>query len=72
VINRGVNVLIGFTVVSRFLGGPLILKLTPKTPSPDLDPTSIFPKKGIDPIILFKVVAGTKVPLKLITLSFST
>ena len=32
VINLGVNVLIGFTDVSRFLGGPLILKLTPNTP----------------------------------------
>ena len=34
VINLGVNVLIGLTVVSKSPGGPLILKLTPKTPSP--------------------------------------
>ena len=33
-MNLGVNVLMGLTVVLRSLGGPLILKLTPKTPSP--------------------------------------
>ena len=72
VINLGVNVLIGLTVVFKFLGGPLILKLTPKTPSPVFFPTRILPKNGIDPITLFNVVAGTRVPLKLIKLFFST
>ena len=33
-MNLGVRVLTGFTVVFNFFGGPLILKLTPKTPSP--------------------------------------
>ena len=69
-INLGVNVLIGFTVVSKFLGGPFILKLTPNTPSPVLEPTSIFPKIGILPIALFIVVAGTSVPRRLINLFF--
>ena len=31
----------------RFFGGPLILKLTPKTPSPTFLPTRISPIKGI-------------------------
>ena len=62
----------GFTVVSSFFGGPLILKLTPKTPSPVFLPTNIFPTTGIEPITLFIVVAGTKLPLRLIYLSFST
>ena len=35
-------------------------------------PTKIFPNTGIEPIALFMVVAGTKVPLKLISLFFST
>ena len=52
VINLGVSVLIGFTEVSKFLGGPFILKLTPKTPSPVFFPTKILPNKGIDPIVL--------------------
>ena len=55
-------------MVFNFFGGPLILKLTPKIPSPVLLPTSIFPIKGNDPITLLSVVAGTKVPLKLIKL----
>ena len=59
VINLGVNVLIGLTVVLRFLGDPFILKLTPKTPSPIFLPTKIFPIIGIEPIALFNVVAGT-------------
>ena len=59
-INLGVKVFIGFTVVSRFFGGPLILKLTPKTPSPVLEPTRISPRIGIEPIALLIVVAGTK------------
>ena len=65
-INLGVKVLIGLTVVFKSFGGPFILKLTPKTPSPVFLPISISPKIGIDPITLFKVVAGTRVPLKLI------
>ena len=62
-INLGVKVLIGLTVVFNFFGGPFILKLTPKTPSPVFFPTNILPRNGIDPITLFNVVAGTKVPL---------
>ena len=38
-MNLGVKVFIGLTVVFRFFGGPLILKLTPKTPSPTFLPT---------------------------------
>ena len=53
-----------------FFGGPLILKLTPKTPSPTFFPTKILPKTGIELIVLFIVVAGTKVPLKLIKFFF--
>ena len=45
-INLGVRVFIGFTDVSRFFGGPLILKLTPNTPSPTFFPTKIFPING--------------------------
>ena len=70
VINLGVKVLIGLTEVFKFFGGPLILKLTPKTPSPTFLPTKISPSKGIDPIALLIVVAGTRVPLRLINLSF--
>ena len=70
-INLGVKVFIGFTVVSKSLGGPLILKLTPKTPSPTFFPISRSPSKGIEAIVLLIVVAGTKVPLKLISLSSS-
>ena len=55
----------GFTVVLRSFGGPLILKLTPKTPSPVFFPTKIFPNIGIEPTNLFMVVAGTNVPLRL-------
>ena len=65
-MNLGVNVLIGLTVVFRFCGGPLILKLTPKTPSPIFLPTNMSPNIGIFEIVLFIVVAGTKVPLKLV------
>ena len=71
VINLGVKVLIGFTVVFKFFGGPLILKLTPNTPSPIFFPTKISPRRGIDDIVRFIVVAGTKVPRKLTNLFFS-
>ena len=60
----------GFTVVSVFLGGPLILKLTPNTPSPVFEPTKILPNIGIDPTTLLIVVAGTNVPLKLTSFFF--
>jgi len=63
--------LIGFTVVFKSFGGPLILKLTPKIPSPILSPIKIFPNKGMDAIDLFIVVAGTNVPLKLTNFLFS-
>ena len=63
--------MIGFTEVFKFFGDPLILKLTPKTPSPVLSPIKIFPNKGIDAIVLFIVVAGTNVPLKLTNFLFS-
>ena len=66
VINLGVKVLIGFTVVSKFFGVPLTLKLTPKTPSPVFFPTKIFPNRGIEAMVLLIVVAGTSVPHKLI------
>ena len=69
-MNLGVKVLIGLTVVSRFFGGPFILKLTPKTPSPVLEPTNILPRTGIELTTLLIVDAGTKVPLKLINLFF--
>ena len=55
-----------------FLGGPFILKLTPKTPSPTWLPTKIFPTKGIQPITLLTVLAGIKVPLKLTIFPLST
>ena len=50
VINLGVKVLIGFTDVSKLPGGPFILKLTPKTPSPTFLPTNISPINGIEEI----------------------
>ena len=68
-MNLGVKVFIGLTVVFKFLGCPLILKLTPKTPSPTFFPTKISPIKGIDEIVLFIVVAGTNVPLRLTNFS---
>ena len=68
-MNLGVKVFIGLTVVSKSFGGPLILKLTPKTPSPTFFPISESPINGIQAIDLLIVVAGTKVPLKLIKLS---
>ena len=71
-MNLGVRDFIGLTRVSKLLGGPFILKLTPKTPSPDLSPTKILPSRGIFAIVLFIVVAGTSVPLKLTNLFFST
>ena len=71
-MNLGVSVLTGFTVVFNFFGGPLILKLTPKTPSPTFFPTKISPRRGIDDIVLLIVVAGTNVPLRLIKSSLST
>ena len=64
-MNLGVKDLMGFTVVFRSFGVPLILKLTPKTPSPVLSPTKNFPNTGIEAIDLLIVVAGTNVPLKL-------
>ena len=72
-MNLGVSVLIGFTVVLRSSGNPLTLKLIPNTPSPIFLPTKISPTTGIFAIKLFKVFAGTSVPLKLIRpLFFST
>ena len=63
--------MIGFTVVFKSLGGPLILKLTPKTPSPTFFPISKSPINGIEAIVLLIVVAGTNVPSKLIKLPCS-
>ena len=57
--------LTGLTVVLIFPGIPFILKLTPKTPSPTLLPTNILPTIGIFETRLFKVLAGTNVPLRL-------
>ena len=51
--------------MDRFFGGPFILKLTPKTPSPVFSPINILPSSGIEAIDLFTVVAGTNVPLRL-------
>ena len=64
-INLGVKVFIGLTVVLICPGNPFILKLTPKTPSPIFLPTKILPTTGIFDTKLFKVLAGTNVPLKL-------
>ena len=50
-----INWVLVFTVVFKSLGYPLILKLTPKTPSPAFFPTSISPNKGIKPIALLIV-----------------
>ena len=63
--------MIGLTEVLSFLGGPLILKLTPKTPSPIFFPTNISPNIGIFEIVLLIVVAGTSVPFKLVNSSFT-
>ena len=63
-INLGVNVLTGLTVVLIFPDGPFILKLTPKIPSPAFLLTKIFPKTGIFETNLFSVLAGTRVPFK--------
>ena len=71
-MNLGVKVLIGFTVVLIFFGGPFILKLTPTTPSPVFFPTKISPTTGIDAISEFSLVAGTKVPRKLTVFPLST
>ncbi len=65
VINVGINVLTGMTVVDRFFGGPFILKLTTKIPYHVFSPINILPSKGIEAIDLFIVVAGTNVPFKL-------
>ena len=46
-MNLGVRVLTGFTVVFNFFGGPLILKLTPKTPSPTFFPTKYLQEEGL-------------------------
>ena len=65
--------MIGFTVVLRSFGNPLTLKLIPNTPSPTFFPIRISPTTGIFEIKLFKVFAGTSVPLKLTRpLFFST
>ena len=72
VTNLGVRVLIGFTVVLMFFGGPFILKLTPKTPSPILLQIKIFPTTGIQPITLLTVLAGIKVPFRLTNSFFTT
>ena len=71
-INLGVKVLIGFTVVLISFGEPFILKLTPTTPSPVFFPTRISPTTGIEAIIEFNLVAGTKVPRKLTVFPLST
>ena len=59
VINLGVKVLTGFTVVFKLFVGPLILKLTPKRPSPAFLPIRISPITGIFDTTVFKVFAGT-------------
>ena len=46
-------------------GGPFILKLMPNNPSPTSLGIIMFPITGILEITLFKVFAGTNVPLKL-------
>jgi len=70
-MNLGVRVFTGFTVVFNLFGGPFILKLTPKTPSPTFFPTKISPRRGIEDIVLLIVVAGTIVPLRLTKSSLS-
>ena len=60
------TVLIGLIVVLIFPWGPFILKLTPNSPSPTSFGITISPKTGIFEINLLKVLAGTKVPLKLV------
>ena len=54
VLNLGVKVLIGFTVVFKSFGGPLILKLTPKIPSPTSLGITMLPITAIFEINLFK------------------
>ena len=56
----------GLIVVLILPGGPFILKLIPNKPSPTSFGIIIFPITGIFEINLFKVFAGTKVPLKLV------
>ena len=56
-INLGVKVLTGLTVVFKLSGSPLILKLIPKSPSPTFFPTKISPTTGILEIILFNVLS---------------
>ena len=59
-------VLIGLIVVFILPGIPFILKLTPNKPSPISFGIIIFPITGIFDKSLFKFLAGTKVPLKLV------
>ena len=62
----GVIVLIGLIEVFIFPLGPFILKLIPNKPSPISFGITMSPKIGILDIILLRVFAGTKVPLKLV------
>ena len=55
-INLGVKVFIGLTVLFKSFGGPFIWKLTPNIPSPVLLPTKILPSSGILAIFLLIVV----------------
>ena len=64
-INLGVKVLTGLTVVLILPGKPFNLKLTPNIPSPVFLPTNIFPTTGIFETRMFNVFAGINVPLKL-------
>ena len=58
--------LIGLIVVFIFPRGPFILKLIPNNPSPTSFGITISPKTGIFEINLLNILAGTKVPLKLV------
>ena len=69
-MNLGVKVLIGLIVVFIFPGAPFNLKLMPNNPSPISFGIIMSPNTGIFDIILLKVFAGTKVPLKLVTVEF--
>ena len=57
-------------VVFILPGGPFILKLIPNNPSPTSLGIIISPITGILEITLFKVFAGTNVPLKLVISDF--
>ena len=60
----------GLIVVLTFPGGPFILKLIPNNPSPTSFGITMSPITGISEINLFRFLAGTNVPLKLVTLDF--